>query len=107
MVKTSSVVTIRPRRARPVLVCGKCLKRIDAGSKLKRALKTELKRRSVAQATRRPRLVMTSCFGICPKRAVVVASGATLQRGEYLLLSDVNSSAKAAALLVPSEDAQA
>jgi predicted metal-binding protein len=103
MVKTSSLVTIRPRRARPVLVCRKCLKRFDDGSKLKRALKTELKRRSVAQAKRRPRLVMTGCFGICPKRAVVVASAATLQRGEYLLLADVNSSARAAARLMPPE----
>jgi predicted metal-binding protein len=104
MVKTSSFATIRPRRAGPVLVCRKCLKRFDDGSKLKRALKTELKRRSVGQATRRPRLVMTGCFGICPKRAVVVASGATLQRGEYLLLADVNSSANAAARLVSPED---
>ena len=104
MVKTSSVATIRPRRAAPVLVCKKCLKRVGAGSKLKRALKSELKHRSVAQGTRRPRIVMTGCFGICPKRAVVVASGGTLQRGEYLLLADVNSSARAVALLVPPED---
>jgi predicted metal-binding protein len=106
MVKTSSPVTICPRRAKPVLVCKKCLKRIDAGSKLKRALKSELKRRSIAHATRRPRIVMTGCFGICPKRAVVAASGATLQRGEYILLADANSSVKAAALLVPAEDVQ-
>jgi predicted metal-binding protein len=104
MVKTTPIVTLRPRRARPVLVCKKCLKRIDDGSKLKRALKSELKRRSAAQGTRRPRVVMTGCFGICPKRAVVVASGATLQRGEYLLLADAASSATAAALLAPSED---
>jgi hypothetical protein len=49
--------------------------------------------------------VMTGCFGICPKRAVVVASGSTLQRGEYLLLPDVDSGAEAVALLVPSDGA--
>jgi predicted metal-binding protein len=106
MAKSSSIVTIRPRRAKPVLVCKKCLKRVDDGSKLKRALKSELKRRSATQATCRPRLVMTGCFGICPKRAVVVASGATLQHGEYLLLADAESSAKAAALLMTPDDFQ-
>ncbi|MDB5626981.1 MAG: hypothetical protein JWR73_2783, partial [Tardiphaga sp.] len=35
-----------------------------------------------------PRVVPTSCLGICPKRAVVIASAATLHRGAYLLLAD-------------------
>jgi hypothetical protein len=71
---------------------------------LKRALKSELKR-SVAATGKKPRLVATGCFGICPKRAVVVASCATLSQGEYLLLSDASSSAAAAAILMPSEQA--
>jgi predicted metal-binding protein len=105
MTKTAPLITLRPRRAGPILVCKKCLKRIDGGSKLKRALKTEIKRRGPGQAKRRSRIVLTSCFGICPKRAVVVASGSSLQRGEYLLLPDVDSGAEAVARLVPPEDA--
>ena len=103
MVKSSPIVTVRPRRAHPVLICKKCLKRVTDGPKLKRALKSELKHRSVAQATKRPRVVMTGCFGLCPKRAVVLANGATLNRGEYLLLRDRHSSAAAADILMPEE----
>lgn len=105
MSKTTPLTTLRLRRAEPILVCKKCLKRIDRGSKLKRALKSEVKRRGATQAKRRSRIVMTDCFGICPKRAVVVASGSSLQRGEYLLLPDVDSGAEAVALLVPPKDA--
>ena len=105
MSKTAPLTTLRLCRAEPILVCKKCLKRIDGGSKLKRALKSEVKRRGATQTKRRSRVVMTGCFGICPKRAVVVASGSTLQRGEYLLLPDVDSGAEAVALLVPSDSA--
>jgi hypothetical protein len=48
---------------------------------------------------------MRGCFGICPKRAVVVASGATLNRGEYLQLADIGASAEAAEIPMPSEQA--
>ena len=100
MSKTNPITTIRPRRAEPVFVCKKCLKRIDDGPALKRALKSELKQRSAARGIKRPRVVMTSCMDICPKRAVVAASAATLARGEYLLLGHDGGTAEAAALLM-------
>jgi predicted metal-binding protein len=100
MSEPPSVVTIRPRRAAPVLVCRKCLKRLDDGREIKQALKSELKRRSAKLGNKRPRVVLTSCFDICPKRAVVVASGATLNRGEYLLLADSDGIADAAEILM-------
>jgi predicted metal-binding protein len=96
-----SIATIRPRRAAPVLVCRKCLKRIADGKNLRRTLKSELKEQSAARGSRRPRVVMTECLDICPKRAVVVASAATLARGEYLLLGSSEGAAEAAALLMP------
>jgi predicted metal-binding protein len=99
MAKTSGIATIRPRRAAPVFICKKCLKRVDDGHALRRELKSELKRQSAAQGVKRPRVIMTGCMDICPKRAVVAASGATLARGEYLLLSDGDAAAEAAALL--------
>lgn len=95
------IVTARLRRASPVLVCKKCLGRIDDGKALRKALKSELKSRSAAQDVKSPRVVLTSCLGICPKRAVVAASAATLQGGQYLLLPDANAAAEAAALLMP------
>ena len=104
MSKTNPITTIRPRRAEPVFVCKKCLKRIDDGPALKRALKSELKQRSAARGIKRPRVVMTSCMDICPKRAVVAASATTLARGEYLLLSDGGGTAEAAALLMRADE---
>jgi len=88
MSKKPSLVIARPKRPTPVLVCRKCLKRSDEGRAIKRAMKAELKQRSKERGEKRPRVVMTTCFGICPKRAVVMASGATLQRGEYVLVDD-------------------
>ncbi|WP_022723847.1 (2Fe-2S) ferredoxin domain-containing protein [Rhodopseudomonas sp. B29] len=84
----SSPTIARPKRPSPVLICGKCLSKIDGGKKLKQALKAELKHAAGAHGGKRPKLVTTSCLGICPKRAVVTASVATLECGEYLLIGD-------------------
>jgi hypothetical protein len=101
MAQKSAIVTIRPRRATPILVCRKCLSRAGRGGKLKSALKKQLKVRSAAQAVKRPKVVVTGCLGICPKHAVTVASAATLQRGEYLLLTDETQAAGAIEQLMP------
>jgi hypothetical protein len=100
MVKTASAVTVSSRR-QPVLVCKKCLKRVPDGRNIKRALKSAAKGLEVAQPGRRVRLVPTGCFDICPKRAVVVASGATLNRGEFVLLTEADQAVDVAALLMP------
>ncbi len=99
-----SVVTIAPRRSQPIFVCKKCLGRVKDGKALKRGLKSEAKRLSQARKSKQPRIVLTSCMGICPKRAVVVASVATLQKGQYLLLADADSAANAVAILMPDGD---
>ena len=46
---------------------------------------------------------MTSFFGICPKRAIIVASGVTLERGECLLLARETDADEAAAMLLPND----
>lgn len=96
-----SLVTIRPRRPQPVFVCKKCLTRVPDGAKLRRSLKSELKQHASAQGTKSPRVVQTSCLGICPKRAVVVANAATLRHGDYLLLTDRDGIADAVKALSP------
>jgi hypothetical protein len=105
MVKDSSLVTLRPCRPEPILACRKCLKRAADGKQIKRALKSEVKRRSAVQGSKRPRIVLTDCFGICPKRAVVLASGKTLHRGEYLLLAGHDEIDEATAILMQSDRA--
>jgi predicted metal-binding protein len=96
-----SLLTARLRRTSPVLVCRKCLGRIDDGKALRKSLKSDLKRRSADQGIKGPRVLLTDCMGICPKSAVVVASGATLQRNEYLLLRDAGATTEAAVTLLP------
>ncbi len=100
MDKTPLLVTARLRRS-VVLVCRKCLKRAPDGSDVKRALKVALKRGGSHDPKRKPRLVTTSCFGLCPKRAIVVGSNATLSRGELLVIGDPAMATEAAAVLLP------
>ncbi|MFT4278265.1 MAG: (2Fe-2S) ferredoxin domain-containing protein [Rhodopseudomonas sp.] len=96
----SSLPIARPKRPPPVLICGKCLSKIDSGKKLKQALKAELKRAAAAQGGKRPKLVTTGCLGICPKRAVVTASAATLAKGEYVLVEDRKQAGEAMRVLL-------
>jgi hypothetical protein len=48
----------------------------------------QFERTSGGQKKKRARLVLTNCFGICPKDAVVTASPATFARGELILIRD-------------------
>ncbi|MBB5047060.1 putative metal-binding protein [Rhodopseudomonas rhenobacensis] len=100
MLLPPSPIVARPRGTPPVLICRKCLSRVDDGKALKQALKSELKQRSQSRGVKRPRVVMTGCFGICPKRAVVTASAATLGRGEYVLVKDAGQAEEAAGVLM-------
>jgi predicted metal-binding protein len=102
MADKSSIKVARLRRPEPVLVCKKCLSRVADGRALKRTLKSELKQRSRARALKRPRVVLTGCLGICPRRAVVVANGASLHRGEYLLLENEAAVGEAIGMLMQS-----
>jgi len=103
MKNSSAPMSVKSRRANLVLVCRKCLKRADDGKGVKRGLKAELKGRG-AKKNQRPRLILTNCFGVCPKRAVVTASAHTLRRGEFLLISDRSSISDAAHALLESAD---
>ncbi|WP_315804654.1 hypothetical protein [Bradyrhizobium sp. SZCCHNS3002] len=97
---------VRPRRAAPVLVCRKCLKRSDDPKALNKALRKAIKHALKSHdgaghgAGEKPaRVVLTSCFGLCPKRAVVVTGGVRAARGEYVLVSAAEDVASALALL--------
>ena len=96
--KSASPMLVRPRRAAPVLVCRKCLKRSDEGREVRRALKSGLKAKK-RDGTKPARLVLTGCFGLCPKKAIVLASGTSLARQEYVLVADGDQVPRALALL--------
>jgi hypothetical protein len=78
-------IIARSRRPDPILICKKCLRRWAGGDRIRGRLKRELKQRRTGKKT--SRLVAVNCFGICPKEAVVLASGRSLERNEYLLVS--------------------
>ena len=80
------IVVVHPRRASPVFVCRKCLKRSDDAKGIARALKSELKH-SAGDREKPARVIKTSCFGICPKRAVVMTGSAAAGNGDYVLIS--------------------
>jgi len=72
-----------------VLVCTKCLKRqgLPKGT-LRSVLKRAMKERAGPSKDRhaKPRLVEVGCLGPCPKRAVAVATTASLARGRIALV---------------------
>jgi hypothetical protein len=95
---SASPMIVRSRRAAPVLVCRKCLKRSDDGRDVRRALKSELKANK-RDGTKPAKLIVTGCFGLCPKQSIVIASGASLARQEYVLVADRDQVPRALALL--------
>lgn len=89
-----------------MFVCRKCLKRSDDPKALNKALRKAIKHALKSHdssghgAGEKPaRIVMTSCFGLCPKRAVVVTGGVRAARGEYVLVSAAKDVPSALALL--------
>jgi hypothetical protein len=85
----NKIIVLRPRREPPVFVCRKCLKRSHDAKEIKRALKSETKRQAGGRL-KPARLIQTSCFGICPKRAVVVTGGAAAGEGDYVLIASAS-----------------
>ena len=69
-----------------MLICRKCLKRSSEAKDIRRELKRAIKRRGDGNL-KAAKLVTTSCFGICPKRAVTLASATSLVGGAYVLVS--------------------
>lgn len=86
----SGVTVAKMKRPSPILICAKCVRRADDGRAIRKALKDALALKGETVGRKAPRLVQTKCMGLCPKRAVTVASGATLARGEMLVVRRVS-----------------
>ena len=82
-----SVVIARPKRLCPIFICAKCVRRAPDGKTIRKELTAAI-RRSDWAVRRPPKLVETKCLGICPKKAVVVASGPTLAAGTMLVVRE-------------------
>ncbi len=91
----SDVVIARPKWSAAILICGKCLKGVD-GKAMRRDLKAAAKGR-----TGKVRIVRTSCLGLCPKRAVAMASADSLARRELVVLREGGSAEAALDRLLP------
>ncbi|MGY3449890.1 hypothetical protein [Bradyrhizobium sp. USDA 4353] len=94
----ASPTIIHPRRPAPVFVCRKCLKRSNDAKGIKTAIKRE-SRLAAPSSRKPPRVIMTSCFGLCPKRAVVVTGGVRAARGDFVLVATAEDVAGALACL--------
>jgi predicted metal-binding protein len=92
------MIVAKIKRPSPIFVCAKCVRKADAGQAIRKAIKTEVKR--LWRGTKPPRIVETKCLGICPKRAVAVASAATLREGKLLILQSSQDASEAIAMLV-------
>ncbi|WP_236960169.1 (2Fe-2S) ferredoxin domain-containing protein [Methylobacterium durans] len=96
--------TGRPRTAKTklseiVLVCAKCAKRQSVGKRaVRRLLKSGLKG---THPKRKVRIVETGCLGPCPKRALAVATGASLARGRVVLLDPAATPESAIMAILP------
>jgi hypothetical protein len=86
MIKSTSPFVVRPKRPPSVLVCAKCVRKVDGGRAVRKALKAGLTERAEAVGQRPGKLIETKCMGLCPKRAVTLASGDMLARGELLIV---------------------
>ena len=75
--------SVRAKRRETVVVCGKCLRRHDDGKSIRKALKARAK--SVDA-----KMVRASCFGICPKGAMAIATRASMAEGRLLILKDAS-----------------
>lgn len=72
-----------------VAVCSKCAKRQGLRPRSLRALLKKAGKHAAKDAAggrRKLRIVETGCLGPCPKRAVAVATGASLAAGRVVLL---------------------
>ena len=56
-----------------VVVCRQCSKRSSGPPKLKSKQLARTLRETMQTGTRRCRVVLSSCMGLCPKRAIAVA----------------------------------
>lgn len=84
---TSAGISIaRPKRPPCVLICAKCVKKVDHGRAIQKAVKAGLADRASATGRRPGKLVQTKCMGVCPRQGVTLASAATLGRGELLIV---------------------
>jgi len=57
-----------------ILICKDCRKRKNGPQHLKSKALVKIARRDLRVLKPRPRVVAVSCLGVCPKRAIAVAS---------------------------------
>ncbi|WP_298956219.1 (2Fe-2S) ferredoxin domain-containing protein [uncultured Methylobacterium sp.] len=88
-----------------VMVCAKCAKRQGVGAKaVRRGLKQGAKR---LRGGGRLRVVEVGCLGLCPKRSLTLASGASLRDGRLLVFDPAADPAAMLAALLPGAAADA
>ncbi|SDM93593.1 hypothetical protein SAMN05216360_104311 [Methylobacterium phyllostachyos] len=86
-----------------VVVCAKCAKRQGLRPAAVRALLKKAGKQATRDASgsrRKLRIVESGCLGPCPKRAIAVATGASLAAGRVILLDPEATPAEALATVL-------
>lgn len=101
-VAISAVRPLRTAKAKVagiVMVCSKCRKRQGLRRRAVRDWIEGAMKRSGSRA--KLRVVETGCLGPCPKRALAMASGASVAKGRIVLVAPADPEAALVAALVP------
>jgi hypothetical protein len=93
-----------PRWDTVFLVCKQCRKRSNGPEHLKTKALARTLRAATREQRPRPRIVMTSCLGLCPKRAIALAYVGMQARPRILAIKSSARLAKALPLLVGEND---
>jgi predicted metal-binding protein len=72
--ETGAIETFRPSWQAAILVCKDCQKRSSGPTSVKAKAVASMLKETVRGRKPRPRIVMSGCLGICPKRAIVIAA---------------------------------
>jgi hypothetical protein len=93
-------VTVQPQWNEIVLICKDCKRRNDGPKKIKtRAVVAETK--AVLRDRRsRPRVVMSTCLGVCPKSELAIAVAGSAAGPRVVTLATLTEVGKAVLLLL-------
>lgn len=98
---SDSIVLSRPRWDTVVLVCRACRKRGDGPTGMPAKGVIQGVRRALDDLRPRPRIVQTSCLGLCPKGATAIAAAGRGAPPMIIAVKSLDGVAAAAIALLP------
>ena len=98
---TTEIDSQRPSWETLLVVCRECQKRSSGPKSLKAKEVIREARQAIRAVKPRPRVVSTSCLGVCPKRAIAVATVGGANGPRIVEVADAKEMASAITRLAP------